>query len=140
MKKVIISAVVILALVGVAIYFVYNKPHRSIETADESIDAEALVAAFDQSENDANKRFLDKVIEVKGKVKEVVKQDGGYILMLGEDGSIGSVSCTLNPEQDSVAFGLKAGDEVVVRGICTGFLLDVVLINCRVVMDGSAQL
>jgi hypothetical protein len=140
MKKLFISAVVIAVLIGVGIYLMYNKPHRSTDTADESIDAETLVTAFDQNENDANKRFLDKVLEVKGRVKEVAKQDNGYVLLLGEEGSIASVSCTLNPEQDAVAFGLKAGDEVVVRGICTGFLLDVVLINCSVVTDGSAQL
>ncbi len=135
MKKLIIAGGVVFLTVAFAIFFVYNKPHRSTDKVDESVDAGALLMAFDESEEEANQRFLDKVIEVKGKVKEVIEQENSYILMLGEEGSFNGISCTLDQEQDSVAFGLKAGDEVVVRGICTGFLLDVVLVNCRVISE-----
>ena len=130
-----IAAGVVFLIAAIAIFFVYNKPHRTADKADESVDAGTLLTAFDKSEEEANKRFLDKVIEVKGKVREVIEQEDSYVLMLGEEGSFNGISCTLDQEQDSVAFGLKAGDEVVVRGICTGFLLDVVLINCKVISD-----
>jgi len=135
LRKVILVVGIVCILLVVAMLFVYNKPHQSVDKADELVDAKTLVTAFDENEEDANKRFLDKVLEVKGKVKEVIEQENTYILLLGDDGLFSGVSCTLAPEQDSVAYGLKAGDEVVVRGICTGFLLDVVLVNCKVVNE-----
>jgi hypothetical protein len=135
LKKVILVVGIVCVVLVVAMLFVYNKPHHSVDKADALVDAKTLVTAFDENEEDANKRFLDKVLEVKGRVKEVIKQEDNYILLLGDDGLFSAVSCTLAHDQDSVAYGLKAGDEVVVRGICTGFLLDVVLVNCKVVTE-----
>ncbi|HEX5172435.1 MAG TPA: hypothetical protein VFW11_24835 [Cyclobacteriaceae bacterium] len=137
LKKTLVIVGIAIVMCIVALYFVYNRPHRSVSVADTSMTAQSLVAAFDQNEIDANDRFLDKIIEVKGKVKEVIKQDDSFILLLGDEQLPGSVSCTLDQAQDSVAYGLKAGDSVVVRGICTGFLMDVILINCKVVNEST---
>lgn len=134
-KKILLTASVVIIIAIVAVYFVYNKPHRSTGVAEVAVTAQSLVSTYNENESEANTKFLDKVVEVKGKVKEVIEQDDSFILLLGDESSMSSVSCTLDHESDSVAYGLKPGDEVVVRGICTGFLMDVVIVNCKVVSD-----
>ena len=137
LKKILFAAIAVTVTISVAMYFVYNKPHKATDVAEVTLTAQSLVSAFDQNETEANAKFLDKVIEVKGKVKEVIEQDDSFILLLGDESSMSSVSCTLDHKSDSVAYGLKPGDEVVVRGICTGFLMDVVLVNCKVLNDAQ---
>jgi hypothetical protein len=134
LKKIIIAAGIVALLSAVAFIAVYNKPHQSIDNVDKEITAIELIKAFDNNEVQANETYLDKVIEVKGKVRQVIKQENSFVVLLGDDSSLMSgVSCTLDNKDDSVAYGLKTGDELVVRGICTGYLLDVVLVNCKIV-------
>lgn len=136
LKKVIIAAAIVAVLGAVAFVSVYNKPHQSIDNVDHELAAIDLINAFENNEEDANARYLDKVIEVKGKVRQVIEQENSYIILLGDDASLmNGVSCTLDDKDNSVAYGLKAGDDVVIRGICTGFLLDVVLVNCIIVSE-----
>jgi hypothetical protein len=133
-KKVFVAVIIVAVLATVAIIAVYNKPHQSVDNVDKEVTAIELIKAFDNNEIQANETYLDKVIEVKGKVRQVIKQENAFIVLLGDDSSLMSgVSCTLDDKDDSVAYGLKAGDEVAIRGICTGFLLDVVLVNCKIV-------
>lgn len=106
-------------------YKLYTKPHRSVEAADAiKVQAEALVTAYETNETDANNKFLDKVLNVSGKVSEISKnQDGNTVVTLsGSD--MGGVICTL---EDKAAAAPAAGAMVNLKGICTGYLTDVVL-------------
>lgn len=133
-KKILVAVIIIAVLAVVAFIAVYNKPHQSTDDVDKEVTAIELIKAFDNNEAQANETYLDKVIEVKGKVRQVIEQENSFIVLLGDDSSLMSgVSCTLDNKDDSVAYGLKAGDELVVRGICTGYLLDVVLVNCKII-------
>lgn len=95
--------------------------------------ATELAAAFRLSEQDANTRFLGKIIEVKGVVDNVSSEgDSIYNVTLGSPSS-GNVSCTMNPSQNTEVRKLRPGDTVSVRGECAGFLADVELNRCVMV-------
>ena len=42
----------------------------------------------------------------------------------------GSVVCYLTKEEFKKSTEIKEGQEVVLKGICTGFLMDVILVKC----------
>lgn len=130
---IVLSVVIIVLLAGVFVYMTYNKPHKSVNDVDFSMDATLLVAEFEQDEAAANTKYLDKVVEVKGTVKEVMKSDSSITLLLGEADAMSSVSCSLSAGAAKDAGDVKAGDEVTIRGICSGMLLDVALANCEIV-------
>lgn len=130
---IVLSVVIIVLLAGVFVYMTYNKPHKSVNDVDFSMDATLLVAEFEQDEAAANTKYLDKVVEVKGTVKEVMKSDNSITLLLGEADAMSSVSCSLSAGAAKDAGDVKAGDEVTIRGICSGMLLDVALANCEIV-------
>ena len=137
-KKLIGIAALSLIIVLFVGYYIGNKPTKTtVGTASLKVSAETLLQAFHENEEQANEKYLDKVIEVKGKVQEVMKQDNTYMLMVGSEASEGSVSCTLEANEESVAYGLTEGDEITIRGLCTGFLLDVVLIDCVLIKNSQ---
>ena len=120
-----IIAVVVIAVLAL---WLYNKPHR---TADQkpfvSLSATELFKAFESDEISANENYLDKVIEVYGEVVEITQDmDNHTIVMLKSDDPIFGIRCTL----ERASSHIKTGETVHLKGICKGFLSDVVLTNC----------
>ena len=132
-KKIAIIAGIVLLLGIVAVVYVFNKPHASVGNPEHLVVASDLISEFEVNESDANKKYLGKAIEVTGTVTEVMEKDNSFVLLLGDSTALSRVSCTLQGSQDSMAYGLRKGDAVTVRGICSGRLLDVVLIDCNIV-------
>jgi hypothetical protein len=138
MRNLIIWIALIVVLTGGAVFVLYyNKPHRSSshETAAFTLSAGQLIDAFANDEEAANARYLDKMLEVHGPIKEWIHDDTGVILLLGGASEFSSVSCKLEPGQDELLHEMKIGDRVQVKGICSGALLDVVLSKCIIKKD-----
>ncbi|MBK8444457.1 MAG: hypothetical protein IPL35_14040 [Sphingobacteriales bacterium] len=134
MKKIIL----ILLLLGIlgGTYYGYAEFNReavdvSKAAADLNISSTDLVAAYSNDETKANTDYLNKTIAVQGTVKNVSKDDKGVItLELGDPAEISSVSCQMDERHNESAASIKPGDNVKVKGICTGMLTDVVLVRC----------
>jgi hypothetical protein len=127
----ILLAIVALGLVVGTITFLYvfRKPVDSVasQKADIVIQADSIVVAFETNENEANARFLDKVVEVKGTIAEITSDTSGYNIVIRNSDAVSGVSCLLGKEQAEKAKALKVGENIVLKGVCTGFLMDVVL-------------
>ena len=132
MKKIILSTVFALSTgLGFA-YYLYTKPHQGIsnETPAFVLKAETLVSEYDVDEKKANAKYLGKIVEVSGIISEKTKDRiGNYnITLQGPD--LAGIGCEFeNKVQDKLA-NLKEGQEVKIKGICTGVLMDVVLVDC----------
>ena len=135
MKKIILITIIAAVIAAIVGFLLYNKPHRDTASAksDFAIEAPALLQEFTTDEAAANQKYLDKVVAVKGKVKSIVPDEEGNItLTLHADNDIAGVICTIPKADAETAPGVKEGDEVTVKGVCTGVLMDVVLIRCVV--------
>lgn len=126
--------VALLALIGVGVgLYLYNKPHKDIAhaTPDFELASAQLFADFETDEAAAQARYLDKVVEVNGTVREVsAAEEGGLNVILNTESDFAGVICQFNAEQAEAAAGLQTGQEVTIKGVCTGMLMDVVLIRC----------
>ena len=133
-RKSILFGVGIAILLAVVFgYFLYNKPHDNIAraNADYSLSAVDLFVAFDSDESAANEKFLDKLIEVTGRIQDVKQDDAGNtILTLEGDGLMFGIICELDPHTAGHRADFMQGEEVTMKGICTGMLMDVVLVRC----------
>jgi hypothetical protein len=134
-QKIIIGALiaVVLGVVGVWFFVFYAPTHFKRDVADEKgipLTAAALVKAYQENEPNANALYLDKPLEIKGEISETkVDQVGNTTLSLKSEDAFASVFCTLKKADPS----LKPGQTVTVKGICTGFLSDVVLKDAIIV-------
>ncbi len=109
--------------------FIWNPAPPSIEeTKAISIDAVTLFNAFSQNEKKANADYLDKVLQVRGEVTNITTNaDGLTVILLKTDDMMFGINCTMEEKTSSI----KTGDQVTLKGLCTGYLTDVVLIRCH---------
>jgi hypothetical protein len=131
-KYILIAAIFWILLIGLAYYF-YSKPHRSAanQKTDVQINASELYEQFQRDESSANLRFIDKIIEVKGKVAEVQHSGIRTSLQLDAGVAMGGINCSLADSSPNLQVPPK-GTLITIKGKCAGFLMDVNLVDCVV--------
>ena len=136
MKKaigLILIFIVLLASAGYYYVFVYAKNHHRDVQAEKSIVvvADSLSTAFGEDEAKANATYLNKAIQVTGAIINIEKNQAGQTtILVGNKTAFSNVSITLAMPLPS-KYGV--GSTITVKGVCTGFLSDVV------VTDGVIQ-
>ena len=136
MKKYLVALVLLVALGAGVGYLIYNKPFQDMNSAkaDITLTAAELFTAFESDENAANEKYLDKVVQVSGTVKEVSTGDDGNISITLDSGSdMFGVICQLDNLTEQPRKDFKEGEQLTLKGVCTGMLMDVVLVRCVVV-------
>ena len=135
MKKISIY-ILIIGLLGIFIgYKMYNKPHINVaeKPVDIAITANTLLADFSSDETKANTKYLDKIIAVKGRVATIEFNGEKAAISLQTKDDFGSVVCYLVKDEFKKSAEIKEGQEVILKGICTGFLMDVILVKCVII-------
>ena len=128
--KTIVLFFTILAVAAAAYgwFFLWNKPQVSvIKTEGIKIEAATLFDEYSSNEQAANKKYLEKILEVSGEVTSVTKNaEGLTVVLLQTSDPMFGINCTIEQKDAQV----KEGDKIILKGICTGYLTDVVLIRC----------
>ena len=138
-NKIIISISILIfgSLCFFIVYQTYNTPHRNImgSTKDISLTADKIMDDFFSDESKANKRYLDKIIEVSGIISElkVVKEKGIITLKTTQD--FGNVLCHLSEDTSQDIQALSEGQRITLKGVCTGYLMDVILVKSEVINE-----
>jgi hypothetical protein len=144
-KKIILySGLLLLLIMATAAWYIYKEYNRTLkDTAslkpDYSLQTADIIKEFEVNEKEAGKKYWDKVIEVRGLVKDIIHDEAGFnSIILGDTASLSSVRCSLDSVHNSEANRLRKGTHAMVKGICAGFnadeLLgsDVILVRCVV--------
>ncbi len=130
MKRLIFLLLAILLLAGAAYYF-YGEFNRELEgagKADYTLNCAALFSEFETDEKAANGKYLDKVVEVSGTVQDVSKNKEGKVTVTMDGGMMFGVTCEMFDNESINKY--KKGQKIKLKGICTGYLSDVVLVRC----------
>lgn len=135
MKKKLILGFLTVAVLGVlgVWYFIFYRPtHFKRDVAEEkgiAITAAALVKAYQDNEANANTQYLNKAVEITGEVSEVKPDaEGKPTITLKSEDALSNVYCTLKQATP----GIDTGKTITIKGVCTGFLSDVVVIDAIV--------
>lgn len=140
MKRKTIIILVLLAIgaaIGLYAWNEYDRPVLGADamTATETTTAAELLQAFQADENAATQRYVgtsEQALQVGGTIRAIEPAtDGKVNVILGTGDALAGVICEFN--QADVPAGWRAGTQVEVKGICTGMLLDVVLVRCAAV-------
>ena len=136
MRKILLIAGFLVIGLGIVAYLIYNKPHQNMQKAeaDMKVNAEELFSAFASDETAANEKYLDKVLAVTGEVKSVnTSEEGTVTITLNAGSEMFGVTCELDALSEHAKTDFQPGETITVKGICTGMLMDVVLVRCVVV-------
>jgi hypothetical protein len=120
-------------LAGLLIYH-YNKSPRNVsKETGIPVTAAELYTQFTSDHLQANQAYLNKVLQVSGQVLTIKNTPyGGPVVVLSTGDPAVGVACTLDTVEPS-AQPVKPGERITVKGICTGYLSDVVLSNSQLV-------
>lgn len=116
-------------------FYLYKKKPADIrkEAAVYEVSAAGLLAEFNSDEPAANKKYIDRVIAVKGKVTDIKTDATGQATVFLDSGDLMSaITCSFYQEETPAAKALRPGEEVTIKGKCTGKLMDVVLNKCSI--------
>lgn len=132
MKKILIIFLAVVVLGGVAAYYYYNMPVASLENTkpDVEVSAHKLLTDYETDEKTANDTYLGKVIQVKGEISAIVNEGGKRKIQLDAGSPMSSIICEIDSTNNISA--VKTGDEVKIKGLCSGYLSDVIVVQANV--------
>lgn len=125
----------VLALIAAVAVWKYtfkeSESNVSSRKTQVTINAPALLQAFETNEDSANLKYRDKIILVSGTVGSVTPDSLGYSVYLKEKDAISGIICSFDKASfDSVK--VKPGAQINVKGICMGYLMDVQMNKCNI--------
>jgi len=134
MLKRIILFIIIIGIIGVIAYKMWNKPHRDIAAAkkDFTISADAFYKEYEKDETAANTKYLEKIIEVKGVVLDIeLENPQEPTVALSTSQPDITVRCGFKKELIDEIKKLKANEVIKIKGKCDGMdMFGVVLTQC----------
>jgi len=104
--------------------------HKDLSKIDPDfvLSTQELLDAYEENEDAANNQFLGKVIQWEGVIKDIAVSEEGTTLYFGIEDYIGGIAAEM--DSSKLTDEPNVGDRVVVRGICSGKLIDVVVSRC----------
>ena len=113
---------IVVAIVGaVAAYFMWDNflrtaPSMSSITAEYRVNALDFYAEYEESEDAANVKYQNKVIEIVGEVEGVESSEGSLPVITLKTNGFGTVKCTMESQLSSSVQGILL-DVLVGRSI-----------------------
>lgn len=121
-------------IIGVGLLYLSTPEKVENKSTDMSIASEALYQAYEADEATSNQQYIDKIIQVKGRVAERLEDENGApVVILRPPNAMAGVLCTLVEEERAAVQELQIGQQITIKGQCTGKLMDVVLNKCIIV-------
>jgi hypothetical protein len=123
----VLAVIVVGAGIGLKMFF---KPHADVNKLDAEFKLEAskLLDEFQKEENAATTKYSEKILEISGKLVAKNKLPNGTDLLVLEDEMQG-ISCQLDSVWSSanqqIIEALTTGNQVTVKGICKGYLMEI---------------
>lgn len=134
-KKII--AILIIVVLGLGGYFYYANASKEKDPTNSShsvsITVDSLCSVFANNETKANEFYLDKVIDIKGKITDIEKTENRFSIFFKNNDESMNISCEMDTTQNNLISNLKVGEEINIKGFCIGMLIDIELSKCRLI-------
>ena len=119
-------------LIGFLIFSIGCSPQKAKVYSQTPIpvSAEALYREY-KDETVANTKYLGKLMDINGTIIRMGEDSGSqeYVILKGGDGA-GDIQCFFIRTKTEEAKQLKIGQEVFLRGICIGKIINVAVDEC----------
>jgi len=133
-KKSLIFVFLMVSILGLVTYY-YNKPHVDVKKTKAAyvVSAQNLISQYQENETEANEKYAENIIQVNGEIFNISTLKGNSVITLRDGNSESSIICHMLPEENRRALELKKGQNIEIKGISTGYLLDVIMVKCTLV-------
>lgn len=134
--KILLGLVISLIAIGIIISAsLLNKSHLDIsaENTQIVISSNKLFEDFQNDETEANTKYLEQIIQVKGTIVDINIDKNKGVIALTSDDELGNVLCHLDSTETHKISLLHKGQSINIKGVCTGFLMDVILVKSVII-------
>jgi hypothetical protein len=134
-----VAALFMAVIVGLYGYGEYNRSLPDTHYLEPAfrLEASTFIKQFETDESKASARYADQTISVHGVAHAIQTTDTTATVFLNDGYSGSSVVCQFDRESNQEIKDLKKGDPVTIKGICSGYLMDVVMVRCVLDHDNS---
>ena len=131
MKKNILLAILFIALAASFYgYKLYHKEHKNLNEIkpDYIVSPANLLAEFEVDETAAQTKYVNKIIQIEGKLLDIQKVGEQVIWIISTSSPLSNIQCEMDPRYiHQVNKNVVKGTKVIVQGICSGKLMDIIL-------------
>jgi hypothetical protein len=129
-----------LILIIIGLFFtinLYNKPFIDIKKSNPElkVTAQEILNDYQVDENLANEKYVDNLIQIKGEIADIYFDNGISIITLKDNRGSSSIICHMLPEANLFVLKLKKGNKITIKGVCTGYLIDIMMVRCVLTND-----
>ncbi|HCE53971.1 MAG: OB-fold protein [Lutibacter sp.] len=126
---------IVLVLIIISLFFIinlYNKPFIDIKKSNPELEvtAQEILDDYLADEYSANEKYVDNLIQIKGEIAEISFDKGVSIITLKDRSGFSSIICHMLPEANLNVLKLKKGSQITIKGVCTGYLFDIMMVRC----------
>ena len=128
-KKIVIGILIVLfALIPVVWYiFTVTFDNTADLKPDYKVQSLSFMGEFEQNEKAANAKYVEKLIEVSGSISAIEKADSTANIKMIDESTGSYLIFAFQPDQKNAINKLKSGQNVVVRGSCSGSVYSEIL-------------
>ena len=140
MKYKIILLATALIVIAAGAYFYVNRKTQSLtdSKADYKVSAIKFLEDYNSDQVLSDKKYLGKIIQVDGNLKDIEKDDKGFLtFVLGDLTSMSSVRCSIDTMVVIDESAYPVGTAVSLKGECTGFNADDLGLGADIVLNRS---
>ena len=133
-KWLLFTGLILFVVFAVWAYYQYQMPVKNVSEieANYTMMAEEIYKEFIRDEAAASEKYIGKVLKISGTVQEVQATDNSSVILLFAGSEPGGINCSFT--NNDVEMPVK-GQAIIVKGVCTGFLMDVNLTRTVVVQS-----
>ena len=128
-SKTLLLVVMVIAAITAGVYTCreFNRKNASVETLKPAYEVQAseIIGEFNDSDTSATKKYLGKIVTVKGPVRKIDHdEDGYYTIILGDSTGLSSVLCAMDTTHRFDAAKLNQISSVSIKGYFIGYEKD----------------
>jgi predicted phosphodiesterase len=123
-----------LIIILLVIRYVFQPASKTVEREkpDYTLEASDLVKEFETDEESANALYRNKIVQVSGIIDNITEDKDVITITLKNPGSVSGTICSFN-KSTVMDKKFEIGSRVDIKGVCDGYLLDVVMTRCALV-------
>ena len=134
-KRFFLAGIILVVLLGfMGWHWMFRPADTNVASkkTEVVIEADELIKAYTTNEDSTNSLYLNKVVAVTGNIDNIIEKDQEISVYLKKKEESTGVMCSFYKTEFDKNIN-KVGQVISVKGICTGFLMDVVLTKCSIV-------
>jgi flagellar basal body-associated protein FliL len=121
-KWLLILGLLMLLVGGGAVWYIFNLKFEDTSTqkANFTVNAYSFIKEFEVNDTLANKKYIEKMVIVNGRVSETENADSTVNIKMVDTLTDAYIIFAFQPQNANDAKTLKVGDSVAIKGSCSG--------------------